>query len=375
MWKWGSPPKNSGVGRREANWIYYFSMFCGKAKRYESLNSRAKFSHEIFILAHLPWYSIWQSSTVKPNRYFPRQVASLSSSFDNRKHPTGGFDDNRHTKPAMNKFLLFFSLWRGGKDESLERKMPKNKEKYFNLGEFTRRETINWIDFCDFSKENRRGDEKCHTNHWQDGTTEFSTFLSSFFSPLIFFLPKLWSSTLRTKTLLFKKLYLNFMTWKRGWKDANNEYYIIEKEKLRGGITRIEGAQRQWRLMEKFGEYVKFVAVERVSHNVGEERDFSSSFLVWFLPKRDPTIRREKKAIANFSSGNICYLNTQYKRHPLLSPHNMKIYLVLPCIWTCFAFAAHTKCRRRRLVCVERRGEKAELYKRFDWLPCFCRQT
>lgn len=187
MWKWGSPPKNSGVGRREANWIYYFSMFCGKAKRYESLNSRAKFSHEIFILAHLPWYSIWQSSTVKPNRYFPRQVASLSSSFDNRKHPTGGFDDNRHTKPAMNKFLLFFSLWRGGKDESLERKMPKNKEKYFNLGEFTRRETINWIDFCDFSKENRRGDEKCHTNQWQDGTTEFSTFLSSFFLLLFFF--------------------------------------------------------------------------------------------------------------------------------------------------------------------------------------------
>lgn len=35
----------------------------------------------------------------------------------------------------------------------------------------------------------------------------------------------------RTKTLLFKKLYLNFndMRALSGWKDANNEYYIIDE--------------------------------------------------------------------------------------------------------------------------------------------------
>jgi hypothetical protein len=34
-----------------------------------------------------------------------------------------------------------------------------------------------------------------------------------------------------------------------------------------------------------------------------------------------------RKTIANFSSGNICYLNTQYKRHSIVPSVSIKIYL------------------------------------------------
>lgn len=46
----------------------------------------------------------------------------------------------------------------------------------------------------------------------------------------------------RTKTLLFKKLYLNFndMRALSGWKDANNEYYIIDEGGFGRRLTRIE---------------------------------------------------------------------------------------------------------------------------------------